>query len=270
VSINHSMKQFRRQTAEHRHKLRRIKVTSDDLNLHLIAMLLLQCGRLASPCARCNIYCHSTVRYISRNAAIRKGLFAEKRVATAPPLHSRLRKPTRSSQVNEKDEAVRRRKLGEKGLRRNSQYEKDERVVGASGGFTSSHMKAKKSKFWSKESSTGKPQRGSKEDQYTSAEIRGRLPFSLPYTTAASEFLYGHSAVVAALKANRRQLYKLYIHPRASDKPVNSPSIEHLSRSTKVRVIHVDDRWLPLLDKAAKGRPHNVLQFEPQNKPINP
>jgi len=244
----------------HRHKLRRIKVTSDGQNFHPIAMLLLQCGRLASPCVRCNIYCHSSLRYISRNSAIRKGLLAEQRVAAAPPLPSRLRRATRSSQVYERDETVRRRKLGEKGVRWNSQHKKDERIVGASGGFTFSDIKTKKSKFQSKEHSTRIPQRSSKENQYTSNEARARPPFSLPYTTAASEFLYGHSAVVAALKANRRQLYKLYIHPRASDKSTSSPNIEYLSRSTKVRVIHVDDRWLPLLDKAAKGRPHNVRQ----------
>ena len=43
-----------------------------------------------------------------------------------------------------------------------------------------------------------------------------REPVSIPYTTAASQFLYGKSVVEAALRSTRRQLYKLYIYGGAN------------------------------------------------------
>lgn len=94
-------------------------------------------------------------------------------------------------------------------------------------------------------------------------------PFRLPFTTAASEFLYGHSSVTAALKSNRRWLQKLYIHPRANDELGSTSEIERLARNTKVSIRHVDDRWLPAMDKVAKDRPHNglILEASPLPKP---
>jgi len=230
-------------------------------------MLLFQCGRLAPLCVRCDIYCYSSVRYISRNSAIRQGLLAEKRNAAAPSIPSRVRRSTKSSYGKE-DGVVRKRNSERKRVRPNGQYETGEWVVSTSRGSTLSDINATRSKSRTKESSRDKSQvrssqMRSKQESPIKAEKQGRPPFSLPYTTAASEFLYGHSAVVAALKANRRQLYKLYIHRRASDKSVDSLDIERLSRSTNVRIVHVNDKWLPLLDKAAKDRPHNVRQPQP-------
>jgi 21S rRNA (GM2251-2'-O)-methyltransferase len=87
-------------------------------------------------------------------------------------------------------------------------------------------------------------------------------PHSLPFTTAASEFLYGHSSVVAALSANRRKLYKLYLHPRAKKESDSTEIVEQLCRQSGVTIVHVDNRWLQAMDKAADGRPHNVRRSQ--------
>lgn len=87
------------------------------------------------------------------------------------------------------------------------------------------------------------------------------LPVSIPYTTAESEFLYGHSVVVAALKAKRRKFYKLYIHPR-SHRPSSDYNIindlERLAKTARVHVQPVGDTWLAVMDKMSNKRPHNV------------
>ncbi|KAF2706481.1 alpha/beta knot [Pleomassaria siparia CBS 279.74] len=87
---------------------------------------------------------------------------------------------------------------------------------------------------------------------------------ALPYTTAASEFLYGYSSVLAAIKANRRKLYTLYIHTRGA----NHPRVEALlarARSIKLNIRDVDDKYMRAMDKASSGRPHNgfILEASP-------
>jgi len=83
-------------------------------------------------------------------------------------------------------------------------------------------------------------------------------PISIPYTTAASEFLYGHSVVVAALKAQRRKLYNLYLHPRSQRESGGSSALQELAKAAGVNVIEVGDDWLRVMDKMSTGRPHNV------------
>lgn len=79
----------------------------------------------------------------------------------------------------------------------------------------------------------------------------------LPYTTAASEFLYGNSVVYSALKAGRRKLYNLYVHERAKYQG-NNLVVRTRARRAGVRIHEFGDEKLPLLDKASGGRPHNV------------
>jgi hypothetical protein len=89
-------------------------------------------------------------------------------------------------------------------------------------------------------------------------------PVSVPFTTAASEFLYGYSAVYAALKANKRKLYKLYVHKRSKlrgrepDLSGQTSTLQMLAEQLQVEVVTVDDKWLPVLDKMSDNRPHNV------------
>jgi hypothetical protein len=87
-----------------------------------------------------------------------------------------------------------------------------------------------------------------------------RGPISIPYTTAASEFLYGYNPVRAALKAQRRKLYKVYLHPRVAsrDGDTEVASIRRLAEEAKVEIVDVNDSWLKVMDKMSDDRPHNV------------
>jgi hypothetical protein len=94
------------------------------------------------------------------------------------------------------------------------------------------------------------------------APARGRSarpdpgPDSLPYTTAASDFIYGYSSVLAAIKANRRQFYRLYVNQRGMSRDVVLAS----AKAAKLRdiTVHVGDEYSRAMDKASSGRPHNV------------
>ena len=93
-------------------------------------------------------------------------------------------------------------------------------------------------------------------------------PVSIPYATAASQFLYGTSAVEAALKASRRKLYKLYIYrgkgrgARALEKDRH---LGDLARDQGIRVEYLEEASLPMLNKMSESRPHNghVLEASP-------
>jgi 21S rRNA (GM2251-2'-O)-methyltransferase len=61
-----------------------------------------------------------------------------------------------------------------------------------------------------------------------------RIPFSIPYTTAASVFISGTRAVSAAIAANRRQLYKLHYA-----EPSSRPTPERTSLLSRAKSINV-------------------------------
>ena len=92
-------------------------------------------------------------------------------------------------------------------------------------------------------------------------------PLRLPYTTPASEFLYGRSVVAAALRARRRKFYKLYIYQspkREADK--NDLEMRKMALDQAVPVERVSFDKLQMLDRMSEGRPHNVsLQH---NRPL--
>lgn len=93
-------------------------------------------------------------------------------------------------------------------------------------------------------------------------------PVSVPYATAASQFLYGTSAVEAALKAGRRKMYRLYIYKgkgrsvRALEK---DEFLAALARNQGLEVEHLQEDSLPMLNKMSDSRPHNghVLEASP-------
>lgn len=88
---------------------------------------------------------------------------------------------------------------------------------------------------------------------------KSSAPLSIPYTTPASEFLYGHSVVTMALKSSRRTFYKLYLYDgdmaevRGQDKQVRK-----LALAANLEVTRVGNDWIKLMDKMSGGRPHNV------------
>lgn len=99
-----------------------------------------------------------------------------------------------------------------------------------------------------------------------------RLPLSIPYTTPASEFLYGTSVVEAALRSQRvprRKLYKLYIYTGENRDHVDRDvGIERLAMKKQVEIVRVGNEWLRLMDKMSAGRPHNgyILEASPLPK----
>ncbi|KAK7709407.1 hypothetical protein SLS64_006320 [Diaporthe eres] len=93
-------------------------------------------------------------------------------------------------------------------------------------------------------------------------------PVSIPYATAASQFLYGTSSVEAALKAGRRKMYKLYIYKgkgRSTRAAEKDRLLGDLARNQGIRVEYLEEASLPMLNKMSDSRPHNghVLEASP-------
>ena len=84
-------------------------------------------------------------------------------------------------------------------------------------------------------------------------------PLSMPYTTSASEFLYGTSVVTAALHSSRRKLYKLYIYDGENREVQNQDvGMRRIALKRGIKVENVKGEWLRVMDKMSNGRPHNV------------
>ena len=89
--------------------------------------------------------------------------------------------------------------------------------------------------------------------------FRHEAPVAVPYTTSASEFLYGTSVIKAALNARRRKLYTFYIYDGENREVRDQDaSIRKLALEKNVVVRNVKGTWLQLMDKMSQGRPHNV------------
>lgn len=112
--------------------------------------------------------------------------------------------------------------------------------------------------------------RNSVNDTSTKPLIRlsgDRMPISLPYTTPASQFLYGTSVVEGALLSKRRKLYKLYIYTGENRNVSGNRDIEleRMARRAGVVVEKVGPEFLRVMDKMSVGRPHNgyILEASP-------
>ncbi|KAJ5781685.1 uncharacterized protein N7518_010168 [Penicillium psychrosexuale] len=96
-----------------------------------------------------------------------------------------------------------------------------------------------------------------------------KVPDTIPYTTPASEFIYGTSAVEAALRCSRRQLYKLYIYQSTEEElSAAKVTIRKLALSKNIAVKMAFAGWDRLMDKMSAGRPHNgcILEASPLPK----
>ncbi|KAJ5579510.1 uncharacterized protein N7459_005495 [Penicillium hispanicum] len=96
-----------------------------------------------------------------------------------------------------------------------------------------------------------------------------KVPDAIPYTTPASEFIYGTGAVEAALRCSRRQLYKLYLY-QASGEDLSPAKVvlRKLALSKGIGIKMAFAGWDRLLDKMSAGRVHNgcVLEASPLPK----
>lgn len=81
----------------------------------------------------------------------------------------------------------------------------------------------------------------------------------ISYTTPASEFLYGTSVVLEALRSDRRKLYKLYIMgDKTHVTSQQEQSLQKLALARGVRPTVVTSDWESAMDQKSHGRPHNV------------
>ncbi|KAL2862857.1 Alpha/beta knot methyltransferase [Aspergillus lucknowensis] len=98
-----------------------------------------------------------------------------------------------------------------------------------------------------------------------------KVPDTIPYTTPASEFIYGTAAVEAALRCSRRRLYKLYLY-QAADEELSASKIvvRKLALSKNVKVKMAFAEWDRILDKMSAGRPHNGCILEASPLPRTP
>jgi 21S rRNA (GM2251-2'-O)-methyltransferase len=95
------------------------------------------------------------------------------------------------------------------------------------------------------------------------------LPSTLPYTTAASQFLFGRWPVMAALKEANRKLYNLYIY-EGSNKREAMDAVRALAEKRGVKVTSIPESKQQLLDSLSKGRPHQGLVLEASPLPQLP
>jgi 21S rRNA (GM2251-2'-O)-methyltransferase len=98
------------------------------------------------------------------------------------------------------------------------------------------------------------------------------VPLSVPRSVAASEFIYGTSAVKAAIQAGSRKLYKLYVYGGVdgTEERDGDREIIRIANEYGLPVKRVGGDWLRVLDKMAQGRPHNGYVMEASQLPIMP
>jgi tRNA G18 (ribose-2'-O)-methylase SpoU len=92
------------------------------------------------------------------------------------------------------------------------------------------------------------------------------VPDSIPYTTPASEFIYGTSAVEAAIRCSRRRLYKLYLYQATGEELSSSKvALRKLALLKNINVKMAFAGWDRLFDKMSGSRPHNgcILEASP-------
>ncbi|KAI9671946.1 MAG: hypothetical protein M1817_002323 [Caeruleum heppii] len=109
-------------------------------------------------------------------------------------------------------------------------------------------------------------------DNFTRPFRKHKTLLSIPYTTAASEFLYGTSSVRAALRSGRRKLYKLYIYSGDHRSRVaEDDALRREARQVGVEVVTMrEEDELRVMDKMCQGRPHNGYILETSPLPLSP
>nr|POE56408.1 rrna methyltransferase 1, mitochondrial [Quercus suber] len=102
---------------------------------------------------------------------------------------------------------------------------------------------------------------------------------TVPYSAAASTFLYGNNVVLAALRAKRRRLYRLYTAERdnrglrrAVDRSgANTASINNIISLANQAGLAIEfDTPVRVLDKMSESRPHNGVVLEASYIPSPP
>lgn len=98
------------------------------------------------------------------------------------------------------------------------------------------------------------------------------VPLSIPRNSAASEFIFGTSAVKAALQAGNRKLYQLYIYQGSSgtEQRERDEVFFKLAHKHDLNVKRLGANEVALLNKMSQGRPHNGYVLEASQLPSTP
>ncbi|RMY11640.1 hypothetical protein D0868_03016 [Hortaea werneckii] len=115
-------------------------------------------------------------------------------------------------------------------------------------------------------------EKGNKTTESEDANAEEEMPLSIPYSTAASEFLYGSNVVLAALRAKRRRIHHLYASRGAQDRSSDSAGTIRniLDLARRIQVPVEADASIKLLDKMSGDRPHNGVILETSKLPAPP
>ncbi|KPI44244.1 rRNA methyltransferase 1, mitochondrial [Cyphellophora attinorum] len=113
--------------------------------------------------------------------------------------------------------------------------------------------------------------------QYVGAREHSRDDFkeilraSIPYTTASSEFIYGSSAVNAAIRARRRKCYKLYVHRSRHEAEDPGSAMLRRAKAAGIPVVSTSGPdWKAAFDRMTQKRPHNGFLLEVSPIPVLP
>lgn len=164
--------------------------------------------------------------------------------------------------------------------------------ISKQGGYMGLPLKLRYEQSQPRDSITGSRRHGDRSSGNRTGSSRRRdeaaikthatIPASIPYTTPASEFIYGTSAIRSALRCYRRKLYKLYVYDGMLKQAgtTRDDSLSKLALINGIQVKNVAGDWIRLLDKMSSGRPHNgyileasplpklpILNYEPVDSP---
>ena len=208
------------------------------------------------------VFQQNSVRYYaSLNAAIGRGL-RDSRSSKTPNLNTRSSNNDRNSGLYPK--------TGGNNPRRREQRESRTTV-----GDDDDDAQAKAIVMARRERALEKSKTSQKhqysDEQPVEVKAHVKVPASMPLTHPASEFLYGAHAVEAALRCNRRKLYKLYIY-QAVDELLGPRkiAIRKLALAQGVPVKMAFGYWYKLFDKVSSGRAHNDFILEASHLPLLP
>lgn len=95
---------------------------------------------------------------------------------------------------------------------------------------------------------------------------RDNVPVAIPYSSAASQWLYGVNTVIAALRGKRRKIYQAIV--KKGERSSEMDQIMGLARTAGINISTHDDTRL--LDKLSDGRPHNGAVLEVSTLPVQP
>lgn len=95
--------------------------------------------------------------------------------------------------------------------------------------------------------------------------------YSIPLTTAASQFIYGRSAAFATLRAGRREIHKAYVNQKRLEESNSYSTITQLCSKLQTPIVHMHaPPQRQAMDRIAHDRPHNGIILDVSPLPFPP